>query len=86
MTGVEVDLDSSPGDLLISCFDPVRREIAKLSMEKLIADGRIQPAKIEEIVEKTKKKLEDEIFETGKRTCIDLGIHGLNNELIRMVG
>jgi len=85
-TGVSIIVDDTPEAIILSCFDPVRREIARLSLHQLVSDGRIHPARIEEIVEKTKKKLEDEIFETGKRTCIDLGIHGLNNELIRMVG
>ena len=85
-TGVEIIVDDTPGAIILSCFDPVRREIARLSMHQLVKDGRIHPARIEEIVGKTRKHLEEEIMEVGKRTCIDLGIHGLNGELIRMVG
>jgi ribonuclease Y len=86
LTGVEVDLDSSPGDLLISCFDPVRREIAKISMEKLIADGRIQPAKIEEIVEKTKSEMDQLIYKEGSDLCHRLGIFNIPKELIQTLG
>ncbi|MBL7950909.1 MAG: ribonuclease Y [Flavobacteriales bacterium] len=86
MTGVEIIVDDTPGAIILSCFDAVRREIARLSLHQLVKDGRIHPARIEEIVAKTKKHLEEEIMEVGKRTCIDLGIHGLHNELIRMVG
>jgi ribonuclease Y len=86
LTGVEVDLDSSPGDLLISCFDPVRREVAKLSMEKLIADGRIQPAKIEEIVEKTKTEMEQLIYKEGADLCHKLGIYNIPKEIIQTLG
>ncbi|MCB0818113.1 MAG: ribonuclease Y, partial [Flavobacteriales bacterium] len=85
-TGVEIIVDDTPGAIILSCFDPVRREIARLSMHQLVKDGRIHPARIEEIVGKTRKHLEEEIMEVGKRTCIDLGIHGLHGELIRMVG
>ncbi|MGZ3863888.1 MAG: ribonuclease Y [Bacteroidia bacterium] len=85
-TGVEVIVDDTPEAIIFSCFDPIRREIARLSMHQLVLDGRIHPARIEEVVEKTKKQLEEEILETGKRTCIDLGIHGLHSELIRHVG
>ncbi len=85
-TGVEVIVDDTPGAIILSCFDPVRRETARLALHQLVKDGRIHPARIEEIVAKTKKHLEEEIIETGKRTCIDLGIHGLHNELMRMVG
>ncbi|MCB0794358.1 MAG: ribonuclease Y [Flavobacteriales bacterium] len=85
-TGVEVIVDDTPGAIILSCFDPVRREIARLSLHQLVKDGRIHPARIEEIVAKTRKHLDDEIMETGKRTCIDLGIHGLHGELVRMVG
>lgn len=85
-TGVEIIVDDTPEAIILSCFDPVRREIARLALHQLVSDGRIHPARIEEIVAKTKHKLEEEIMETGKRTCIDLGIHGLHNELIRMVG
>ncbi len=86
LTGVEVDLDSSPGDLLISCFDPVRREIAKISMEKLIADGRIQPAKIEEIVEKTKGEMDQVIYKEGSELCHRLGIFNIPKEVIQTLG
>jgi len=85
-TGVEIVVDDTPEAIILSCFDPVRREIARLALHKLVTDGRIHPARIEEIVAKTSKQLENEIIETGKRTCIDLGIHGLHPELIRMVG
>jgi len=86
VTGVEVDLDSSPGDLLITCFDPVRREIAKLAMERLIADGRIQPAKIEEIVEKTKSEMDQIIFKEGTELCHKLGIFNIPKEVIQTLG
>jgi ribonuclease Y len=86
LTGVEVDLDSSPGDLLISCFDPVRREIAKLSMEKLIADGRIQPAKIEEIVEKTRSEMDQVIYKEGSDLCHKIGIFNIPKEIIQTLG
>ena len=85
-TGVEIVVDDTPEAIILSCFDPVRREIARLSLHQLVSDGRIHPARIEEVVKKTKKQLEEEIAETGKRTCIDLGIHGLHTELTRMVG
>ena len=85
-TGVEIIVDDTPEAIILSCFDPVRREIARLSLHQLVTDGRIHPARIEEIVTKTKKSLEEEIAETGKRTCVDLGIHGLHPELTRMVG
>lgn len=85
-TGVEIVVDDTPEAIILSCFDPVRREIARLALHKLVTDGRIHPARIEEVVAKTKKQLEEEIIETGKRTCIDLGIHGLHPELLRMVG
>ena len=85
-TGVEIIVDDTPDAILLSCFDPVRREIARLSLHKLVTDGRIHPARIEEVVSKTKNQIEDEIIEIGKRTTIDLGIHGLHTELIRMVG
>lgn len=85
-TGVEVIVDDTPEAIILSCFDPVRREIARLSLHQLVSDGRIHPARIEEVVAKTKKSLNEEIIETGKRTCIDLGIHGLHSELIKMVG
>lgn len=85
-TGVEIIVDDTPEAIILSCFDPIRREIARLALHQLVSDGRIHPARIEEIVAKTKHKLEEEIIETGKRTAIDLGIHGLHPELIRMVG
>ncbi|MCE5205219.1 MAG: ribonuclease Y [Porphyromonadaceae bacterium] len=85
-TGVEIVVDDTPEAIVLSGFDPVRREIARLSLHQLVADGRIHPARIEEVVSKVKKQIEEEIIETGKRTIIDLGIHGLHPELIRMVG
>lgn len=85
-TGVEIIVDDTPEAIILSCFDPVRREIARLSLHQLVSDGRIHPARIEEVVAKTKRQLEEEIAETGRRTCIDLGIHGLHPELTRMVG
>jgi ribonucrease Y len=85
-TGVEIIVDDTPEAIILSCFDPVRREIARLALHQLVTDGRIHPARIEEVVEKVKKQIEEEIIDTGKRTAIDLGIHGLNPELIRMVG
>ncbi len=85
-TGVEIIVDDTPEAIILSCFDPVRREIARLSMHKLVTDGRIHPARIEEIVRKTEKQINQEIIEVGKRTVIDLGIHGLHPELIKTVG
>ncbi len=85
-TGVEIIVDDTPEAIIISGFDPVRREIARLSLHRLVQDGRIHPARIEEVVAKTQKNIEDEIIEIGERTVIDLGIHGLHPELIRMVG
>jgi ribonuclease Y len=85
-TGVEIIVDDTPEAIILSCFDPVRREIARLALHQLVSDGRIHPARIEEVVSKTKKQLDEEIAETGRRTCIDLGIHGLHPELMRMVG
>lgn len=85
-TGVEIVVDDTPEAIVISGFDPIRREIARLSLHRLVADGRIHPARIEEIVNKTTKDIEEEIIEIGERTAIDLGIHGLHPELIRMVG
>ena len=85
-TGVEIVVDDTPEAIVLSGFDPVRREIARLSLHQRVADGRIHPARIEEVVSKVKKQIEEEIIETGKRTVIDLGIHGLHPELIRMVG
>jgi ribonuclease Y len=85
-TGVEFIVDDTPEAIILSCFDPIRREIARLAIHRLVTDGRIHPARIEEVVAKTKKQIEDEIVEICERTCIDLGIHGLHPELIRMVG
>jgi ribonuclease Y len=85
-TGVEFIVDDTPEAIILSCFDPIRREIARLAMHRLVTDGRIHPARIEEVVAKTKKQIEEELVEIGERTCIDLGIHGLHPELIRMVG
>lgn len=85
-TGVEIVVDDTPEAIVISAFDPVRREVARLALHQLVADGRIHPARIEEVVEKVKKQLDNEIVETGKRTAIDLGIHGLHPELIRIIG
>lgn len=85
-TGVEIVVDDTPEAIVLSAFDPVRREIARLALHQLVADGRIHPARIEEVVAKVKKQVEDEIIETGKRTTIDLGIHGLHPELIRIIG
>jgi len=86
LTGIEIIIDDSPDAIILSGFDPVRREIARLSLHKLVTDGRIHPARIEEVVSKTKKQIEQEIIEIGKRTCIDLGIHGMNSEMVRLVG
>lgn len=85
-TGVDLIVDDTPEAIILSCFDPLRREIARLSLQRLVADGRIHPARIEEVVEKTRKQLEDRIMEIGERTVIELGIHGLHKELIRIVG
>lgn len=85
-TGVEIVVDDTPDAILLSAFDPVRREVARLALHQLVQDGRIHPARIEEVVTKVQKQLEDEILETGKRTCIDLGIHGLNIELVKLIG
>jgi ribonucrease Y len=85
-TGVEIIVDDTPEAIILSCFDPVRREIARLALHKLVTDGRIHPARIEEVVAKTQKQIEEEIIEVGKRTVIDLGIHGLHPELIKTVG
>jgi ribonuclease Y len=85
-TGVEIIVDDTPEAIILSCFDPVRREIARLAMHKLVTDGRIHPARIEEVVKKTEKQISQEIIEVGKRTVIDLGIHGLHPELIKTVG
>jgi len=85
-TGVEIIVDDTPEAIILSCFDSVRREVARLSLHKLVTDGRIHPARIEEVVQKTQKQIEDEIGEIGKRTVIDLGIHGLHPELVKIVG
>ncbi|GHB41430.1 ribonuclease Y [Mongoliitalea lutea] len=85
-TGVEIIVDDTPEAIIISGFDPVRREVARLSLHRLVQDGRIHPARIEEVVQKTEKNIEEEIVEIGERTCIELGIHGLHPELIKMVG
>ena len=85
-TGVEIVVDDTPEAIVLSAFDPVRREIARLALHQLVTDGRIHPARIEEVVAKVRKQVEEEIIETGKRTTIDLGIHGLHPELIRIIG
>ena len=85
-TGVEIVVDDTPDAILLSAFDPVRREVARLSLHQLVVDGRIHPARIEEVVAKVQKQLEEEILEIGKRTCIDLGIHGIHIELIKLIG
>lgn len=85
-TGVEIVVDDTPEAILLSAFDPVRREVARLALHQLVTDGRIHPARIEEVVAKVQKQLDDEIMETGKRTCIDLGVHGLHIELIKLIG
>ncbi|MEQ9262719.1 MAG: ribonuclease Y [Owenweeksia sp.] len=85
-TGVEIIVDDTPEAIILSCFDPVRREIARLSLHRLVTDGRIHPARVEEVVSKTQKQIEEEIFDVGKRTTMDLGIHGLHPELVKTVG
>jgi ribonuclease Y len=85
-TGVEIIVDDTPEAIVISSFDPIRREVARLSLQRLVADGRIHPARIEEVVAKVRKQLEEQIIEIGERTVIELGIHGLNPALVRMVG
>lgn len=85
-TGVEIIVDDTPEAIVLSGFDPVRREIARLALHQLVTDGRIHPARIEEVVNKVKKQIEEEIIETGKRTAIDLGVHGLHPELVRLIG
>ncbi len=86
MTGIEIIIDDSPDAILLSGFDPIRREVARLSLQKLVTDGRIHPARIEEVVTKTRNEVEQEILEVGKRTVIDLGIHNMHHELIKLVG
>ncbi|MBU2556047.1 MAG: ribonuclease Y [Bacteroidetes bacterium] len=85
-TGIEIIIDDSPDAILLSGFDPIRREVARLSLQKLVADGRIHPARIEEVVNKTRKEVDQEIMEVGKRTVIDLGIHNIHNDLIKLIG
>ncbi|OLY91662.1 ribonucrease Y [Cnuella takakiae] len=85
-TGVDLIVDDTPEAIILSCFDPLRREIARLALQRLVTDGRIHPARIEEVVEKTKRQLEDQVMEIGERTVIELGIHGLHKELVRLVG
>ena len=85
-TGVDLIVDDTPEAILLSCFDPLRREIARLSLQRLVTDGRIHPARIEEVVDKTRRQLEEQIMEIGERTVIELGIHGLHKELVRLVG
>jgi len=85
-TGVDLIVDDTPEAIILSCFDPLRREIARLSLQRLVSDGRIHPARIEEVVEKTKRQLEEQVMEIGERTVIELGIHGLHKELVRYVG
>lgn len=85
-TGVDLIIDDTPEAIVLSCFDPLRREVARLSLQRLVQDGRIHPARIEEVVEKTRKALEDQVMEIGERTIIELGVHGLHKDLVRMIG
>jgi ribonuclease Y len=85
-TGVEIVVDDTPEAIVLSAFDPVRREVARLALHQLVTDGRIHPARIEEVVQKVQKQVEEEVIETGKRTAIDLGVHGLHPELVRLIG
>jgi ribonuclease Y len=85
-TGVDLIVDDTPEAIILSSFDPLRREIARLSLQRLVSDGRIHPARIEEVVEKTRRQLEEQIIEIGERTVIEMGIHGLHKELVRIVG
>ena len=85
-TGIEIIVDDTPESIVLSSFDPIRREVARLALHQLVTDGRIHPARIEEVVSRTKEQLEEEILETGKKTAIDLGIHGLHREILRLVG
>jgi ribonuclease Y len=85
-TGVEIIVDDTPEAIVLSAFDPVRREVARLALHQLVTDGRIHPARIEEVVQKVQKQVEEEVIETGKRTTIDLGVHGLHPELVRLIG
>src|SRR5215212_8758792 len=85
-TGVDLIVDDTPEAIILSCFDPLRREIARLSLQRLVTDGRIHPARIEEVVDKTRRQLEEQIMEIGERTVIELGIHGLHKDLVRIVG
>ncbi|HAO04601.1 MAG TPA: ribonuclease Y, partial [Chitinophagaceae bacterium] len=85
-TGVDLIVDDTPEAIVLSSFDPLRREVARLSLQRLVSDGRIHPARIEEVVEKTRRQLDDQVMDIGERTVIELGIHGLHKELVRMVG
>jgi ribonuclease Y len=86
VTGIDVIIDDTPEAVILSGFDPIRREVARLSLEKLINDGRIHPGRIEEVVTKIQKEMDEQIRETGERTCLEVGIHGLHGELVRLRG